>query len=94
MKQYKYIGENIQSFLKDMSPAELSRISGVPAMTIGRTIRNETIPEIDTLIHIAKGLNVPVSAIVCENQIIRDLIIELYNMPPDKLHAAKTFLKS
>ena len=93
MGNYKYMRDNIKVYMGDMTPAELSRIIGLPAMTIHRVIGEETIPRIDTVDRIAKGLKIPLPAIVCENELLRHLIIELFKMSPSELHAIKLLLK-
>lgn len=79
--------------MDSMSPAELQRSTGVPAMTIGRILKGEGSPQIDTLERLAKGLGVPLAAIVCEDELLKYLILKLAAMSRDDLVAIKTVLK-
>lgn len=93
MRHYKFIGDTLKKHMREMTPAELARITGVPAMTIGRIIHGQTRPQIDTLERIAQGIKVPLPALVCDDPELRQLIIDLANKTPDERQALKTLLK-
>ena len=93
MKGHTTLGENLKHFMGNMSPAELHRITGVPAMTIGRILKDEVNPQIDTLERLAKGLDIPVSALVSNDEVLKKIILKLASMPLDELNAVKTILK-
>jgi transcriptional regulator with XRE-family HTH domain len=93
MKNNNYIGDNIRYFMGDMTKAQLSRITGLRAMTIGRVLKGEESPQVNTLKPIAKGLGVPLAAIVCEDSMLRYFIVKLAGQSHEDLEALKKILK-
>ena len=87
------IGTNLKQIMGDISPADLHRMTGVPAMTIGRILKGEVSPQIDTLHKLAKGLNVPLALLVCDDELLKEIIKKLSSMSRDELKAVKTILK-
>ena len=93
MKNIKCVGENLKYFMGEMSPTELERISGVPAMTIGRILKEDGSPRCSTLERIAKALKIPLPALVCSDETLRHIIIGLSTMPQDDLKGVRKLLK-
>lgn len=92
MKKNGHISEKIKFFMGEMSAADLSRVSGVEAMTIGRILKGEVNPRIDILEKIAMGLKIPLPVLVCKDQELYNIILLLSSAPSNKLQAVKTLL--
>jgi transcriptional regulator with XRE-family HTH domain len=93
MKRFDHIGVNIKDAMGEMNAAELSRISGVPAMTIGRILKGQVIPSLDILDRLAHALKIPLSAIIAEDKELEYIILRLARMTTTGFNAIKTILK-
>lgn len=94
------IGENIKKYRKEngLTQTQLSKLSNVPVITLGRYERGERIPNIDILQKIAKALDVQLTDLISDdsNNIYIDICgepLEVTYRKLEVLSADKTFME-